>query len=79
MCPRKVRCLNDQDSCMGMMAEVIEENRQGMVCVLCAVDKFEVTFCSDLAKMRSEVQNEMAEEQSSMLVMMSSLTKLWKL
>ena len=76
---RKVRCLDDQDNCMGMMAEVIEENRQGMVCVSRAVDRCEATFCSDLAKMRSEVQKEMAEERSNMLVMMSSLTKLWKL
>ena len=35
---RKVRCLNDQDNCMGMMAEVIEESRQGMVYVSRAVD-----------------------------------------
>ena len=61
------------------MAEVIEESRQGMVYVSRAVDQCEATFCSDLAKMRSEVQKEMAEEWSSMLVMMSSLAKLWKL
>ena len=30
---RKVRCLNDQGSCMCMMAAVIEESRQGMVYV----------------------------------------------
>ena len=64
---------------MGMMAEVIEENRRGMVCVSRAVDQFEATVCSDLEKMRSEVQKEMAEEQSNMLVMMSSLAKLRKL
>ena len=38
-----------------------------------------MTFCSDLEKMRSEVQKEMATEQSNMLVMMLSLAKLWKL
>ena len=64
---------------MGMMVEAVEENHRGMVCILHAVDQFEATFCSDLKKMRSKVQKEMAEEQSNMLVMMSSLTKLWKL
>ena len=62
-----------------MMAEVIEESRQGMVYVSRAVDQCEATFCSDLEKMRSEVRKEMAKERSNMLVMMSSLTKLWKL
>ena len=76
---RKMRCMKDQDSCMGMMAEMIEENRQGMVYISRAVDQCETTFCSDLEKMRSEVRKEMAKERSNMLVMMSSLTKLWKL
>ena len=76
---RKVRCLNDQDSCMGMMTEMLEENRQGVVYVSRAVDRCEVTFCSDLAEMRREVQKEMAKERSNMMVMMSSLTRLWKL
>ena len=50
---RKMRCVNDQDSCMGMMAEMIEENRRGMVCVSRVVDHFEETFRSDFEKMRS--------------------------
>ena len=76
---RKVRCLNDQDRCMGMMAEEIEENRREMVCVSRVVDQFEETFCSDLGKLRSEVRKEMAKEKNNMLVAMSSLSKLWKL
>jgi hypothetical protein len=62
-----------------MMVEVIEENRQGMMYVSQAVDRCEATFCSDLEKMRSEVRKEMAKEKNNMLVMMSSLTKLWRL
>jgi len=76
---RKMRCENDQVNCMGMMTEMIEENRREMVCVSRAVDHFEETFCSDLGKLRSEVRKEMAKEKNNMLVAMSSLSKLWKL
>ena len=29
-----MRCVKDQDSCMGMMAEMIEESRQGLGYIL---------------------------------------------
>ena len=64
---------------LGMMAEVIEDNRQGMRYVSRAVDQCEATFRADLAKMRSEMRKEMATERNNVLVMMTSLTKLWKL
>jgi hypothetical protein len=64
---------------MGMVMEMIEENRQGLGYVSRAVDQCEAIFCSDFEKMRGEVRKEMAKERSNMLVLMSSLTKLWKL
>ena len=50
-----------------------------MVCVSCAVDHFEETFCSDLRKLQSEVQKEVVKEKNNMLVVMSSLSKMRKL
>ena len=57
---RKAQHLNNQ----GMVAGVIEGNRQEMVCVSCAVDRCEATFGSDLAEMRREAQKEVAKERS---------------
>ena len=76
---RKMRCVNDQDSCMGMMAEMIEENRREMVCVSRVVDHFEEIFRSDFEKMRSEARKEVVKEKNNMLMVMSSLSKMWRL
>ena len=75
---RKERSRVDQDRCLGVIAEVVDENCRELDVISRGLGLCEGTLCSNVAEVGTWVLREMAAQQRMVLRMMEALSVLGK-